>query len=52
MGVSGEGGPTGQSLWVILNSWRGRRVDILVGVVRIRSLREGFVVEGAGLIGS
>jgi hypothetical protein len=24
----------------------------LVGVVRIRSLREGFVVEGAGLIGS
>lgn len=31
MGVSADGGPTGQSLWVILNSWRGSRVDILLG---------------------
>jgi hypothetical protein len=32
MGVSAEGAVVGQSLWVILNSWRGRRVDMLIVV--------------------
>lgn len=37
-GVSGEGVVTGQSPWVILNSWRGWGVDILAVEVRVEIL--------------